>query len=246
MDPNEIDWSELITRSLMQQVGREPTRQDMERLIAELRQAREDPEGAGIGRQLRAMGMADLDNTVGMAFVQQVIDLTLQRLESMGVATATPATEAPQPLAEAVGLARMLLEPFLKPGAAHDQLAEQLRPQPEDYAKVFEPAYAGVVQQAYERIWDEMKPVPRPNAGQRELLLAAADSAQIRDQGAPGAFPGGFERIRHTLRPGHVWLCWKFVKQGERLGMAFDGLVRVDDHWAWFPKCWRVLGSIDA
>ena len=246
MDPNEIDWSELITRSLMQQVGREPTREDMERLIAELKMARQDPEAAGIGRQLRALGMAQLDSNEGLTFVQQVIDLTLQRLEGMGVSSAAQVSGPPEPLAVAITQARLLLEPFLRPGAAYEQLAAQLRPQPGDYAKVFEAAYAGVAQEAYERIWDEMKPVPRPNAGQRELLLAGASSEQIRDEGAPGAFPGGFDRVRHTLRPGHVWLCWKFVKQGERLGMAFDGLVRVEDHWAWFPKTWRVLGGIDA
>jgi hypothetical protein len=246
MDPNEIDWSELITRSLMQQVGREPTRADMERLIAELKQARQDPEGAGIGRQLRALGLDHLDSSEGLAFVQQVIDLTLTRLEELGVAAAAPETGPPDPVVATVYTARMMLEPFLKPGADHATLATRLRPRPEDYDKVFVAAYAGVAREAYERIWDELNPVPRPNAGQRELLLAAATSEKIRDEGAPSTFPGGFGRIRHTLAPGHVWLCWKFVKQGERLGMAFDGLVRIEDHWAWFPKCWRVLGQIDA
>jgi hypothetical protein len=142
--------------------------------------------------------------------------------------------------------ARLLLEPFLKPGAAHEQLAAQLRPRPEDYAEVFEEAYAGVAQQAYERIFEENNPIPRPNRGQSELLLAAATAERIRDEGAPSAFPGGFDRVRHTIRPGTVWLCWKFVRQGERLGMAFDGLVLVGDRFCWFPKLWRVLGAIDA
>ena len=246
MDPNEIDWSELITRSLMQQVGREPTAEDMARLIAELKKARQDPEGAGIGRQLRALGLAHMDSSEGLAFVQQVIDLTLQRLETLGVEEAAGSEGPAEPVVTAVQAARLLLEPFLALGADHQALATQLRPRTEDYDKVFEPAYAGVAREAYERIWDELNPVPRPNAGQRELLLAAADSDKIREQGAPPAFPGGFERVRHTMLPGRVWLCWKFVKQGERLGMAFDGLVRIDDHWAWFPKCWRVLGNIDA
>ncbi len=246
MDPNEIDWSELITRSLIQQVGRQPTREDVDRLIAELQAARQDPEGAGIGRQLRAMGMAQLDTSEGMAFVTQVIDLTLKRLESMGVEGADAVTAPPERAALAVAQARLLLEPFLTPGADHAQLATQLRPRPEDYDKVFEPAFAGVAREAYERIWDEMNPVPRPNTGQRELLLAAATAEQIRSEGAPGAFPGGFSRIRDTLLPGPVWLCWKFVRQGERLGMAFDGLVRVGDRFCWFPKTWRVLGNIDA
>jgi hypothetical protein len=48
MDRHEIDWSELITRALVQQLGEEPTRADLDRLIEELKQARQDPEGAGI------------------------------------------------------------------------------------------------------------------------------------------------------------------------------------------------------
>ena len=33
------------------------------------------------------------------------------------------------------------------------------------------------------------------------------------------------------------------VLPGESLGMAFDGLVHVNGHWAWFPKPWRALGD---
>ena len=30
-------------------------------------------------------------------------------------------------------------------------------------------------------------------------------------------------------------------------GMAYDGLVWIDDHWAWFPKPFRVLrAALDA
>ncbi len=246
MDSNEIDWSELITRALVQQLGEEPTRADLDRLIEELKQARQDPEGAGIGRQLRALGLGELDSSQGLAFVQQVIDLTLRRLEQLGVASAGPVEAAPDRVAAAVAAARLLLEPFLKPGAPHEQLAAQLRPRPEDYALVFEDAYAGVAQQAYERIFEEHNPIPRPNRGQSELLLAAATAESIREEGAPQAFPGGFDRVRHTIKPGTVWLCWKFVRQGERLGMAFDGLVLVGDRFCWFPKLWRVLGAIDA
>ena len=48
-----------------------------------------------------------------------------------------------------------------------------------------------------------------------------------------------------------LWLCGVaffagvFVQPGEAHGMAHDGLVYLDDHWAWFPKPWRVLSSGD-
>ena len=34
---------------------------------------------------------------------------------------------------------------------------------------------------------------------------------------------------------------FKFVKQGETTGMAFDGLIYVNDRWVIMPKPWRVL-----
>ena len=249
MDPKDADWTELITRALLQQVGRQPTKADMERLVQELRTARDNPEAAGLARQLQGMGMAQLDTPEGLSFVRQVIDLTLKQLESMGAVPDTVPPDRPgldEDLALAMARARQLLEPFLQPHANLAQLATQLRLQEGDAAKVFEPAYAAVAQQAYEQIWEHANPIPKPNRGQNELLLAAARSDTIRDAGAPSSFPGGFRRIGHTMLPGRVWICWKFVAPGKRLGMAFDGLVWLDDHWAWFPKCWRVLGNIGA
>ena len=32
---------------------------------------------------------------------------------------------------------------------------------------------------------------------------------------------------------------FKFVKAGETIGMAFDGLAFVNGHWRIFPKPWR-------
>ena len=34
---------------------------------------------------------------------------------------------------------------------------------------------------------------------------------------------------------------FKFVEQGETLGLAFDGLIFVNDHWVFMPKPWRAL-----
>ena len=40
-----------------------------------------------------------------------------------------------------------------------------------------------------------------------------------------------------------TWWRWKFTKPGEDLGMAYDGLVFVNGHWAWFPKPYRAIGE---
>ena len=42
--------------------------------------------------------------------------------------------------------------------------------------------------------------------------------------------------------PGLLWLAWSFVAPGENLGLAFDGLVRLDERFAWFPRPWQLAG----
>lgn len=53
--------------------------------------------------------------------------------------------------------------------------------------------------------------------------------------------PGGMNRIASGLKPGVVWYRLKFVKPGERLGMAYTALVFVHGRWVFFPKPWRYL-----
>jgi hypothetical protein len=57
-------------------------------------------------------------------------------------------------------------------------------------------------------------------------------------------FPQGYRAIAHWLNPNRVWIAWKYIKTGQSSGQAFNGLVWVDDHWAWFPKPFRALGSV--
>ena len=55
-------------------------------------------------------------------------------------------------------------------------------------------------------------------------------------------FPGGYREVARAFQPDPIWLCWKFVEPGSRLGMAHNGLVQVEPlRFAWFPKPWRVL-----
>ena len=44
-------------------------------------------------------------------------------------------------------------------------------------------------------------------------------------------------------KPGLTVYRWKYTKPGEPLGMAYDGLIYVNGHWAWFPKPWRIKGE---
>ena len=246
MDPAEIDWATLIQRALLQRLGRQPEPEELHRAVEELRAARNDPEGGEIGRQLRALGTGAL-GPEAVAFVERVLDLTLAQLEALGDAGQAAAPSGPDPaLARALGDARLLLQPFLQPGADCAALTAALHPRPEDHALAFEPAWAGLARSAYERIFQDPRAVIAPKPGQTELLLAAATAEQLRSQAPPRTFPGGFAELGPALRPGAIWLCWKFVEPGRSLGMAFDGLCRIEGRFAWFPKAWRVIGRVDA
>jgi len=59
--------------------------------------------------------------------------------------------------------------------------------------------------------------------------------------GSSNEFPGGYAKVAPHMKPGHTWYRFKFVKSGERLGMAYDGFTFVNHHWVIVPKPWRAL-----
>jgi hypothetical protein len=85
-----------------------------------------------------------------------------------------------------------------------------------------------------------------------DLIEASGKSTVITSEIAPAGmlasdnelsrrFPGGYRRIARLLQPHRVWVSWKYLRPGADAGMAYDGLVWLDDHWAWFPKPYRAL-----
>jgi len=127
-------------------------------------------------------------------------------------------------------------------GASAPVAKELLCPRDEDYEKAFLPAMADVLRRAYAPFWATSQMAPRPKAGQTEVVvfLATTEDLQANNDRAR-QFPGGYRDVAPYLAPDRVWVRWKFVKPGESLGMAFDGMVWLDDHWAWFPKPWRAV-----
>ena len=65
----------------------------------------------------------------------------------------------------------------------------------------------------------------------------------IRDRS--WAFPGGYRSIARHLVPERIWVTWKYLTPGRSSGLAYDGLVWCDDHWAWLPRPYRVLRDLD-
>lgn len=128
-------------------------------------------------------------------------------------------------------LARFIADP------AH--VVTTLRPKPDDYARVFVAHVVPIARAAYETMW--LAPELPVIADASATLDVSVAYASDLDQSP--AFPGGYSTIARLLQPDIAWACWRCVRPGEVRGTIFDGLVRVTDRWAWFPKPYRVLGQ---
>ena len=137
--------------------------------------------------------------------------------------------------------ARELLSEFLKSGADHSALSKPLRPTTADYQAVFEPDFARSAETTYAAAWDSGQMIIAPNQGQTELKLASATSEDLKSWNDKAlAFPGGYKDVATKFKDGLTIYRFKFVKPGEDLGMAYDGLIYVNGQWRIFPKPWRI------
>ncbi len=137
--------------------------------------------------------------------------------------------------------ARTLLEAFLNPDADLKALTAKLRPTAEEVAQVYAEPFATRLHEFYEPAWDLGKQVIGPKEGQTALLVDGVPSESIRawDGTAKEILPGGYEEVKDFIKPGFIVHRFKFVKPGETSGMAFDGLIKVGQHWIILPKPWR-------
>ncbi len=81
---------------------------------------------------------------------------------------------------------------------------------------------------------------PKPDQDALFLFVTTTKTLQ-RDPEALANFPGGYKKVISYFKADMPIARFKFVKSGERLGMAFDGLVFVNDHWVLMPRPWRAL-----
>lgn len=137
--------------------------------------------------------------------------------------------------------AKALLKRFLAPGADHLALSRALRPKMSDYAAVYGSEAASKMDGVYGPAWDSDQIRVKPKEGQTELLLWGATGAELKSGGGHAKeFPGGYSQVSASLNDGVRLYRFKFVKPGETLGMAFDGLVYTT-RWVLIPKPWRAL-----
>jgi hypothetical protein len=141
--------------------------------------------------------------------------------------------------------ARQLLTDIRKEGAAAEMTAK-LKPTSADYKAVFEGDAAAKAEKGYEALWGGQKALvitADPANTELKLFKATTDDLKAGTSEAVSEFPGGYKQIAGQFKPGLTMYRWKYTKPGDSLGMAYDGLVYVNGHWAWFPKPWRVLGG---
>ena len=158
------------------------------------------------------------------------------------------ATDAQAGVADAMAaiqaITQALTPVLLAAGAGDAEALRSLLPRPGDAARAFLPDAAPRVQAAMER-WLASDDPPRVQAGAGRTALrvhpATVEALATRHPLA-SPFPGAYEALaQHHLTPGRTWVCWVFHAPGHTEGIRYDGLVWLDDHWAWFPKPWRGL-----
>jgi hypothetical protein len=136
--------------------------------------------------------------------------------------------------------AKALIAELAKPGADKAALSKTLRPAPADFEAVFTGDAAKAAAAAYGPLWEKSAVVISGNPQQTVTKVFSATTEELKS-GAPASrdFPGGYAKVAGSLKPGLRFYAFKFLEPGKDLGMAFDGLVFVNGHWAIFPKPWK-------
>jgi len=134
---------------------------------------------------------------------------------------------------------RLRLEPMLQ-AIAFDRTGvalRELRPRDDDYAKTFAATVVDRARKHYEELWAGPLDFRHPEAGAHVEVHVAAlgDDHEL--------FPGRHGEVAAVLLPGRVWASWRYVAPGRTAGLFYHGLAWCDDHWAWFPKPYRLLSG---
>jgi hypothetical protein len=124
-------------------------------------------------------------------------------------------------------------------------LTAQLRPRPGDAERVFVPEVAKATSEAYEKLWTITPPrIARASSGSRIACHLSPAGMLAEPNLLSREFSGGWRAVASLLQPQRVWAAWKVIELGKAAGMAYDGLVWVDDRWVWYPKPYRVMRSL--
>jgi hypothetical protein len=169
-----------------------------------------------------------------------VLTVAACRKESSGGAALTskyPGTDE--------GVRQLLVE--LRTSGDAKALTHALKPTIADYRAVFVEDVVARAEAGYEKLWSDPKTVIAAPPENTDIVLAKATTEELQKWTAEvdAGFPGGYKRIAAKLKPGLTVYRWKYVKPGEKSGMAYDGLVHVNYRWVWFPRPWRMVGGTE-
>lgn len=159
-------------------------------------------------------------------------------------ATQTSKPAAPAAAAAAPGSkaeAEQLLNAFLDPNADHRALTQAILPTEAEVKAVYADPLATALWADYQ---DQMGPGVSfaPKQGQSALLVTHATTRELFDRKPVlEEFPGGYKDVLQYFKVDVPIVRFKFVKPGETLGLAFDGLIYVNNRWVIMPKPWRSL-----
>lgn len=137
--------------------------------------------------------------------------------------------------------ARLAVAPFLSTTKDRDELTKALRPRPGDAAKVFLAELGPAVEAAVDRLWESGVRIG-PDSGQTEVSARVAFKQDF-DEDAPHTreFAQAYKALADYIQPNRPWVSWTYHEPGKEKGTRYDGLVWIEDHWAFFPKPWRLL-----
>jgi hypothetical protein len=154
-----------------------------------------------------------------------------------------------QELAHEAAMVALPLEPLLPrlAGAAVHAMVRAWAPRPDDWERVFVPPASAVVQAFYDPIWAAPHFDISIPADQTTVQTFAANPELLAvDNPISREFPAGYRHVVPWMQPGRVWVAWRHARPGGEAGAQLDGLVWVDDHWAFFPRPWRALAGLNA
>lgn len=138
-----------------------------------------------------------------------------------------------------------LLKKFLDPATDKAALTWSLKPRPEDVRAAYREPLASALIAGYDRLFKPGVAIGG-KPGQTDMRTLFTHFSALKN-GEPvlREFPGGYKKVLPYMitAPGSdpVIARFKFVKPGETLGMAFDGLIHVNGRWVFMPKPWRVI-----
>lgn len=136
---------------------------------------------------------------------------------------------------------RKLLDRFFDRNPDYVALTRALKPTPEDIQSVYAEPLASNLIVLYERLFKPGVAI-RPKAGQNTVLSQFTTTKRLKsDPTTIRQFPGGYKKVTRFIRKNVPIARFKFVRSGEKLGLAFDGLIYVNGRWVLMPKPWRGL-----